>query len=81
MKETRIFYVPEGVNGTYGELPSEEASHAVRVLRMKEGDALTVTDGRGMFYHAVITLASQNIVSLKLRKSGKMRSYGMEVFI
>ena len=30
MKETRIFYVPEGVHGTYGELPAEEASHAVR---------------------------------------------------
>lgn len=68
MKETRIFYVPEGVNGTYGELPAEEASHAVRVLRMKEGDALTVTDGRGMFYHAVITLASQKHCQFEVEK-------------
>ena len=42
MKETRIFYVPEMVNGCT-EMPAEEAAHAVRVLRMKEGDALTLT--------------------------------------
>ncbi len=57
MKETRIFYVPEMVNGCT-EMPAEEAAHAVRVLRMKEGDALTLTDGVGRFYDAHITLAS-----------------------
>ncbi len=36
MKEVRYFYVPEAVQLTM--LPDEEAQHAVRVLRMKEGD-------------------------------------------
>ena len=57
MKETRIFYVPELTNGST-EMPTEEAAHAVRVLRMKEGDSLTLTDGIGRFYDAHITLAS-----------------------
>ena len=57
MKETHIFYVPDMNPGTI-ELPGEEAGHAVRVLRMKEGDTLTLTDGKGRFYEAEITLAT-----------------------
>ena len=34
MKEERYFYDPQ----LKGELPEEEARHAVRVLRMGEGD-------------------------------------------
>lgn len=57
MKETHIFYAPRIAEGDR-ELPAEEASHAVRVLRMKEGDALTLTDGMGFFYEAHITMAT-----------------------
>ena len=39
------------------ELPQEEAGHCLRVLRMKEGDSLRITDGKGSFYNAVITAA------------------------
>ena len=48
MKETHIFYAPQIAEGS-NELPAEEAGHAVRVLRMREGDALTLTDGIGHF--------------------------------
>lgn len=37
------------------ELPQEEAGHCLRVLRMKEGDHLRITDGKGSFYNAVIS--------------------------
>lgn len=57
MKETHIFYAPDVNNGVF-ELPTEEAIHAVRVLRMHEGDTLTLTDGKGCFYDAHITFAS-----------------------
>lgn len=57
MKETHIFYAPDIVNGS-NELPNDEATHAVRVLRLKEGDGLMLTDGNGSFYEAQITLAS-----------------------
>lgn len=56
MKEIHQFYVP-GLPAD-SELPAEEAIHAVRVLRMKEGDSLLATDGRGTFYDCRITLAT-----------------------
>lgn len=56
MKEVRFFYDPE-LNGV---LPKEETLHAVRVLRMKEGDELWLMDGRGGFYRAVITAVSNH---------------------
>lgn len=56
MKEIHLFYAP-GLPECR-ELPSEEAAHAVRVLRMKEGDELLATDGRGTFYECSIAAAS-----------------------
>lgn len=56
MKETRFFYVPDAENAT--ELPAEEASHAVKVLRLKGGDELILMDGVGNFYRAEVTLAA-----------------------
>ena len=56
MKETRYFYVPDAA--TTGELPEEEAAHAVRVLRMKEGDEMMLMDGKGCFYRAKVSLAA-----------------------
>lgn len=58
MKEKRLFYTPDISEGS-PELPAEESAHAVRVLRMKEGDRMTLTDGKGTFYEAAITLAHQ----------------------
>ena len=39
------------------ELPPEEAGHCLRVLRLKEGDRIRLTDGKGCFYTAVISAA------------------------
>lgn len=56
MKETRYFYVPDALSA--GELPEEEAMHALRVLRMKSGDEMMLIDGHGNFYRAEVSLAS-----------------------
>ena len=56
MKEVRYFYVPQAAS--VGELPEEVAVHALRVLRLKEGDELMLMDGKGTFYKAIVTLAS-----------------------
>ena len=56
MKEERYFYDPQ----LKGELPEEEARHAVRVLRMGEGDEIFLMDGRGSFHRAVITTAANH---------------------
>ena len=58
MKETRYFYVPGAASKQ--ELPEEEASHAVKVLRMKAGDELMLMDGEGCFYRAELTMATHH---------------------
>ncbi|BCS86229.1 MULTISPECIES: 16S rRNA (uracil(1498)-N(3))-methyltransferase [Prevotella] len=56
MKEVRYFYVPDAENNN--ELPQEEATHALRVLRLKSGDEMFIMDGTGNFYHAEVSLAT-----------------------
>ena len=56
MKEERYFYVPNVT--TNNQLPEEEAGHALRVLRLQSGDSMVLMDGKGTFYHAIVTLAS-----------------------
>ena len=56
MKEERYFYVPNVAEN--GNLPEEEATHALRVLRLKEGDEMMLMDGCGTFYQASVTMAS-----------------------
>jgi 16S rRNA (uracil1498-N3)-methyltransferase len=48
-----LFYVPALSSGYV--LPEEESQHAVKVLRLQAGDALTIVDGTGGFYKARIT--------------------------
>ena len=55
MKEVRFFYVPDAA--ATDELPADEATHAVRVLRLQAGDEMMLMDGRGIFYRAEVTLA------------------------
>lgn len=73
MKETHLFYAPDVA--TTLELPAEESAHAVRVLRMHEGDALTITDGYGHFYEAVVTTASQKHCAVAIERSITPRRY------
>ena len=51
-----VFYTPDIQNRA--ELPAEEAAHAIRVLRLQAGDEVTLTDGKGNFYRAEISVAS-----------------------
>ena len=48
----QLFYAPDIT--TISELPEEESLHCIRVLRLKSGDPITITDGKGFFYHATI---------------------------
>ena len=58
MKEARYFYVPDAARQT--ELPPDECTHAIRVLRLKEGDELFLMDGVGNYYRAQVTSASSH---------------------
>jgi len=52
-----IFYTPNILQSA--ELPTEEVQHCVRVLRLKEGDEILLTNGTGLFFKAVLSLISQ----------------------
>ena len=58
MKEARYFYVPDAAQQT--ELPAEECTHAIRVLRLKVGDELFLMDGVGNYYRAQVTEAGSH---------------------
>ena len=48
-----IFYTPD-INGLRHPLNEEESAHAVRALRLKAGDEISLVDGRGGLYKAQI---------------------------
>lgn len=53
MKEVRYFYVPDALHTN--ELPTDEARHALRVLRLGMGDEIFLMDGMGSFIRAEIS--------------------------
>ena len=50
----QLFYSKDITTEGFCALDAEESRHAVRVLRLHEGDAINVTDGRGNLYHCRI---------------------------
>jgi 16S rRNA (uracil1498-N3)-methyltransferase len=57
MKEARFFFVPDAAVNV--DLPEEETQHAVKVLRLEQGDDVYLMDGKGCFYKAEITLVAK----------------------
>ena len=51
-----VFYTPDIL--VNNELPEEEAQHCLRVLRLSQGDQITLTDGKGSFFQAEISMAT-----------------------
>lgn len=52
-----IFYAPD-IRANL-ELPHDEAIHCAKVLRKQPGDEILITDGKGYFFNAVLTVATQ----------------------
>ena len=59
-----VFYTPD--IATHVEMPEEEVGHCLRVLRLTTGDEVTLTDGKGNFYKAVISAATNKRCQLKV---------------
>lgn len=62
-----VFYTPD--ISTRAELPAEEARHCVRVLRLTQGDEITLTDGKGYFYKADITAADGKRCTVAIKET------------
>jgi len=66
MKEQRFFYTPHPESG---QLPDDEAQHALRVLRLQMGDEIHLMDGRGTFHRATITEAGSHRCRYRILES------------
>ena len=49
------FFLDPEFNPSSGTLNPEESRHATRVLRLKQGDRITIGDGKGHLYSAEVT--------------------------
>jgi 16S rRNA (uracil1498-N3)-methyltransferase len=59
------FYAP-AIDGDLAELPPDEAHHLTRVLRLGEGDDVSVFDGRGSEWRARVERAGRGGVRVRL---------------
>lgn len=67
------FYAPNILESK--QLPEEESQHAVRVLRLKEGDNIEVIDGKGIKYLCRITLAHPKRCMLEIEGSTEVPNH------
>jgi len=61
----QLFYCKNITPNSYSTLDTEESRHAVRVLRMREGDEINVTDGMGHLYSCRIVSADERACSIE----------------
>jgi 16S rRNA (uracil1498-N3)-methyltransferase len=60
------FYIDHALNTEIVTLPEESSRHMVQVLRMKTGEQLKITDGKGSLHHAEIINDNKKGVQLKI---------------
>lgn len=62
-----IFYAPPSqINNGFIELLDQEAKHASKVMRAREGDTLTVVDGEGSRYQGIVRRITKKSVQLEI---------------
>ncbi len=61
----QLFYC-ENITDGYATLDADESRHAVRVLRLREGDEIDVTDGRGGLFRCRIADADDKACNVEV---------------
>ncbi|MFY9514698.1 MAG: 16S rRNA (uracil(1498)-N(3))-methyltransferase [Dysgonamonadaceae bacterium] len=64
------------------QLSEQESHHCIKVLRMREGDRLTITDGRGYFYDCILTEAHPKHCVVSIEKEifrGKSWNFSLHI--
>lgn len=64
----QLFFVPDIQKGLF-ELPSEEARHAIQVLRKRVGETLDIVDGKGGWYQAEIIETSKRSCTVQVQQT------------
>lgn len=76
------FYVPDILSTL--RLTDEEARHAFRVLRLKSGNEIHITDGQGHLYRAVLcgdSVKEPSVADLQLQSESALRRPRLELAI
>lgn len=79
----QLFYIPD-ITGDSVTLDQTESKHAVKVLRMHEGDRLQIIDGKGGLYEAEISEAHPRkcvLSVLKSQKQARRKNYRLHIAI
>lgn len=77
-----LFYTsPEHIHSNQLTLIDQEAAHAIKVMRHREGDTLYVTDGEGTLYKGQINSVTKNEVNLIVLESKKEEKARTRVII
>ncbi|PWJ38609.1 16S rRNA (uracil(1498)-N(3))-methyltransferase [Sediminitomix flava] len=81
----RIFYEPSlSPEQTTIHLNQDDSKHAIKVLRLKNGDEVLLTDGKGYFYESVISDSNPKkclLEIVKVEKQEKNQSYSVHIAI
>lgn len=77
-----LFYQPRVQQGLH-YLEPEESRHSTKVLRMKVGDRIQITDGKGFLYNALITKADVNQCLFDIQETVQepLRNYHIHIGI
>jgi 16S rRNA (uracil1498-N3)-methyltransferase len=78
-----LFFAPDIKEGFY-QLPEEESKHIIRVLRMKTGDSIFLTDGCGNMTEAsIVDAVSRNctVKTIKTLKDYEKRPFHLHIAI
>ena len=75
-----LFYLPDFNSGHFSQ---EESHHAVKVLRLRDGDTIELTDGQGHFCKATITKADDRATAFQIteKKFIARRPYAIHLAI
>ena len=65
-----LFFCPDILKSPV--LPEQESQHCVKVLRTREGDTLTVTDGKGSIYDCELLQAHPKQCVVAIRNTSKV---------
>ena len=65
----QLFYCKDITPEGYATLDAEESRHAVRVLRLREGDTMHVTDGQGHLYECRVVEANDKACTVETQRA------------
>ena len=80
---TNLFYAPD-IEPPVFQLTTEESKHIVKVLRMKAGDDILFTGGKGMLYHCRIAEANPRgcfVEVLKTEQGNDRRNFFLHMAV